>query len=156
MDIQSLRDELTADPENIGYVNMTDAEVAEALNAPSIDAKGTVPASTVRSFVLLNGLWPRFSKAAQTHGDATVQGTAETILQTLAPNSFDEIRMGDQAVYNAVESMLSVMVSAELMTEEQKGQMMSLGDMKISRAQSLGFGSVGFLDVSEARLETGE
>ena len=155
MDIQQLRDELTTDPENYGYASMSDNEVAESLNSPTIDAKGTVPASAVRSFVLLNGLWPRFSKASQTHEDANVQGTAETILQTLAPNSFDEIRMGDEPVYNAVDSMLSVMVSANLMTQEQKSQMMALGDTKISRAQSLGFGSVHHLQVGEARLMEG-
>lgn len=154
MDLAKLRAEIIEDPLGLGYADMSDSQVADHLNAPSVPARGVVPASDVRSFVLLNGIWPALSKAAQAT-DPVLQGTAETIIQTLAPNSFDTIRMNDEPVFTAVQNMLGVMVAAGVMTEAQRDQMIALGDTRISRAQELGLETVHHLQVGEARLMEG-
>ena len=150
MDIAKLRAELTEDPEGYGYADLPDPEAANALNAPTRPGKGTVAASEVRRFVLLNGIWPKLT-AAEKAPDPFIAGTAQTILQTLAPNSFDEIRMGDAEVAGAVGGMLNTMVSAGVMTEGERDRMMALGDILISRAEELGLGRVHHLDIAEAR-----
>ena len=150
MDIAKLRAELTEDPEGYGYADLPDPEAANALNAPTRPSRGTVAAAEVRRFVLLNGIWPRLT-AAQNAPDQFIAGTAQTILQTLAPNSFDEIRMGDPAVAKAVGDMLETMVAAGVMTADQRDKMMALGDVIISRAEELGLERVHHLDVAEAR-----
>lgn len=152
MDIAALRTELTDDPLGIGYESMSDPEAAEALNAQTRPSTGTVLASEVRRFVLINGIWPRIAGAAQAHPDPVVQGTAITILQTLAPNSFDGIRMGDPTVAGAVTGMLDTMVSANLMTTGQRDGMIALGSILISRADELGLGRVSYIDIGEARI----
>lgn len=149
--IDILRSELTEDPEEIGYPGLSDPVAAERLNAPDRTVMGTVPSSDVRRFVLLNGLWPGIAAAAQSSPDPAVQGTALTILQTLAPNSFDEIRMGDAEVFTAVSQMLGTLVSAGIMTGDQRDAMIALGNRSVSRAEELGLPPVHHLDVAEAR-----
>jgi hypothetical protein len=150
--LDTLRLEMANDPEGLGYSGMSDPEVADALNAPSRQALGTVAASEVRRFVLLNGIWPSIANAAQGHADPTVRGTAVTILQTLAPNSFDQIRMGDSQVYNAVSQMLATLVSGGVMTADQRDAMIALGTVSISRATELGLPHISHVDVGMARL----
>lgn len=149
--IQVLRDELSDDPLDVGYADMQDSEVADTLNAPSRPGKQAVPASEVRRYVLMNGLWPRIQVVASSSGNPVHQGTAITILQTLAPNSFDVIRMDDPEIAAAVAGMLSTMVDAGAMTLEQKDAMVALGDATVSRATELGLTLVHHLDVAEAR-----
>jgi hypothetical protein len=149
--IQVLQDELSNDPLDLGYADMQDSEVADALNALNRPGKQVVPASEVRRYVLLNGLWPRIQAVASSSSNPVHQGTAITILQTLAPNSFDEIRMDDPEVAAAVAGMLTTMVDAGAMTEAHRDAMVALGDATISRAAELGLSVVHHLDVAEAR-----
>lgn len=149
--IDVLREELNNDPLQRGYAAMDDSPVADTLNVADRPGKRSVPASEVRTYVLLNGLWPRIQAVAASSGDPLHQGTAITILQTLAPNSFDMIRMTDPAIYGAVSQMLATMVEAGAMTEDNRNAMLALGDAMISRATELGLPMVHHLDVAEAR-----
>ena len=149
--IQVLRDELANDPLGIGYAGMEDSAVADAINTPTRPGKQVVPASEVRRYVLLNGLWPRIQSVASGSSNPVHQGTAITILQTLAPNSFDEIRMNDPDIAAAVAGMLTTMVEAGAMTAENRDAMVAMGDTTVSRAAELGLSLVHHLDVAEAR-----
>ena len=149
--IQVLRDELADDPLEIGYADMEDSAVADAINAQARPGKQVVRASEVRRYVLMNGLWPRIQAVASGSSNPVHQGTAITILQTLAPNSFDEIRMNDPDVAAAVTGMLSTMVEAGAMTSANRDAMVAMGDTTISRAAELGLSVVHHLDVAEAR-----
>jgi hypothetical protein len=146
-----LRQELTDDPEGLGYATLSDPQAADLLNTANRTVRGTAQASDVRRFVLIKGLWPKIAVAAQSAPDPVVQGTAITILQTLAPHSFEQIRMSDTEVFDAVSQMLDVMVGASIMTPEQKIAMIALGDVVISRAEQLGLGYIHHIDVAEAR-----
>lgn len=151
IDLAVLHDELTDDPLSVGYAGLSDAEAADALNTPNRSGKQEVPASEVRRYVLLNGLWPAIQAVAANGANLFYQGTAITILETLKPNSFDSIRMNDPQVAGAVTQMLQTMVDAGAMTTANKNAMVALGDATISRAQELGLGLVHHLDVAEAR-----
>jgi len=105
----------------------------------------------VRRYVLLHGIWPAIQAVASGSADPVHRGTAVTILQTLAPNSFDEIRMNEPEIRAAVSGMLDTMVAAGAMTAQHKADMMALGDASVSRAAELGLGPVHHLDVAEAR-----
>lgn len=155
MDPQSLAAlaaELADDPLGVGYQDLSDAEAADALNAPSRPGRKPVPAGDVRRYVLLHGLWPGLQALAADPAATPVQrGTAVTILQTLAPNSFDTIHMDDDAVHVAVGQMLQTMVDAGVMTAGHRAAMLALGDATVSRAGELGAGPVHHLDVARAR-----
>jgi hypothetical protein len=148
---ETLRQELINDPIGIGYDSMSDAEAAEALNTKTRPGKRAVQATEVRSYVLLSGLWARISNVAQSSPDPIHQGTAVTILQTLAPNSFETIRMQDSSVYGAVTQMLQTMVSAGAMEQEHMDAMLAMGDALVGRGEEIGIGSVSHIDVAEAR-----
>lgn len=152
MDLNTLAAEIADDPLGVGYASMADSQVAESLNTPSRSGKRDVPASEVRSFVLLNGLWPKIQSLAASSQNPLYQGTAITILQTLAPNSFDVIRMTDPAIAAAVTQMLTTMADAGAMSTANRDAMVALGNSQISRAQELGLGTVHHLDVAAARL----
>lgn len=102
--------------------------------------------------MLLNGLWPKIQSLAASSQNPLYQGTAITILQTLAPNSFDVIRMTDPAIAAAVTQMLTTMADAGAMSTANRDAMVALGNSQISRAQELGLGTVHHLDVAAARL----
>lgn len=152
MDLQVLAQELANDPLAVGYADMPDPDVADAINAPSRPAKVPVPAPDVRRYVLLKGLWPRIASLAQSSPNPLWQGTAITILQTLAPNSFDAIRMNDPDVASAVTQMLTTMVEAGALQQIHVDEMTALGDSLVSRGAELGLGHVNFMDVGMARL----
>lgn len=150
--LAALAAELADDPLSVGYASMADSEAADAINAPSRPGRRPVPASDVRRYVLLNGLWPGLQAlAANPAADPTQRGTAITILQTLAPNSFDTIRMNDSAIRAAVSQMLQTMVDAGAMAAEHRAAMLALGDAQVSRAEELGLDRVHHLDVGAAR-----
>lgn len=153
-DIDILRDELINDPLNLGYTTLQDNEVAELLNVQNRQGYGVVPAPDVRRYVLLNGIFPKLqSVATNSKGTATEaqQGTAITILQVIAPNSFDEIRMNEPVIRAAVVGMLQVMVDAGAMTDQQRTAMIALGDRQVSRGEELGIGYITHEMVGEAR-----
>lgn len=152
MDLNALAAEIADDPLGVGYASMPDSAVAESLNTPSRPGNKDVPASDVRRYVLLNGLWPKIQTLAVSSPNPVYQGTAITILQTLAPNSFDVIRMTDPAVAGAVAQMLTTMVDAGAMSTANRDAMVALGDAQISRAEELGLGTVHHLDVAAAKL----
>ena len=152
-DIDILREEILNDPLSRLYSEMVDSEVAESLNTPNRPGLGPVSAASVRSYILLNGIWPRLQGLAAAATDPTVKGTAITILQVMAPNSFDTIRMNDPSVHAAVSAMLQTTVDAGAMTAEHRAALLALGDKMISRAQELGLGQVHHLQVAEARNE---
>jgi hypothetical protein len=150
--IDELRNEISTDPLGRGYSDMQDSEVADSLNEPSRNGMREVPSSDVRMYVLLHGLWPAFQAAATTSPDPTIRATAITILQTIGAGSFDTIRMNRADVYTGVSQMLQTMVSAGVMTEQNRAEMLALGETMVSRAQELGLGQVHHLQVAEARL----
>ena len=156
MDLEALAAEIADDPLDVGYASMPDSAVAESLNTPARPGKKDVPASEVRRYVLLNGLWPRIQALAVSSPNPVYQGTAITILQTLAPNSFDVIRMTDPVVTGAVTQMLTTMVDAGAMSAANRDAMVALGDAQISRAQELGLGTVHHLDVAAAKTLNAE
>jgi hypothetical protein len=151
MDTAVLAAELADDPEGLGYAAMSDAQAADALNAPNRPGRKPVPASDVRRYVLLNGLWPGLQALSASGTDPVQRGTAMTILQTLAPNSFDSIRMNDPAIRGAVTQMLQTMVDAGVMAAAHRDAMVALGDAPVSRAEELGLPAVHHIDVAEAR-----
>lgn len=152
MDLNALAAEIADDPLGIGYASMPDSAVAQSLNTPSRPGKKVVPASDVRRYVLLHGIWPKIQSLAASSANPVYQGTAITILQTLAPNSFDDIRMSDPEVSAAVTQMLTTMVNAGAMSETNRDEMVALGNAQISRAEELGLGNVHHLDVAAAKL----
>ena len=150
--VDILRDEITNDPLGRLYSAMADHEIADSLNYADRPGKKPVPATDVRLYILLNGLFPAIQNLAANGQDATQKGTAITILQTIAPNSFDTIRMNLPNVNVAVSQMLQTMVDAGVMTAQHRTDMLALGDATISRAQELGLPAVHHLDVAEARV----
>lgn len=151
MDIAALRSELQNDPMNFGYSGMADSEVADSMNEPSRQGRKSVAATDVRLYVLLHGLWAEFEDVAKNNPEKLYRRTAISILQTLAPNSFDTIRMGNPQVYAAVGSMLQTMVDCGSMTQQNRQEMLSMGDVLISRADEIGLGTVHHIHVAEAR-----
>lgn len=151
MDIAILASELANDPLGVGYLGLSDAEAADALNTPNRAGKKAVPASDVRMFVLLNGLWPTIANVAQNSANPLHKGTAITILQTLGAGSFDTIRMNRPEIAAGVTQMLTTMVEAGAITEAHRDAMVAMGDATISRADELGLGPVYHLNVAEAR-----
>lgn len=149
--IDILREEIMTDPLSKNYEAMADSEVADSLNMADRPGKKPVAATDVRLYILLNGLFPGIQNLAANGQDPTQRGTAITILQTIAPNSFDTIRMNLPNVHGAVSQMLQTMVDAGVMTMQHRTDMLALGDTLISRAQELGLPPVHHLDVAEAR-----
>ena len=151
--VDILREEIMNDPLSKNYEAMADSEVADFINTADRPGKKPVPATDVRLYILLNGLFPGIQNLAANGQDPTQRGTAITILQTIAPNSFDTIRMNLPNVRGAVSQMLQTMVEAGVMTAQHRTDMLALGDTMISRAQELGLSTVHHLDVAEARRD---
>lgn len=151
MDIQALRTEIVSDPLGLGYAGLSDAQVADLLNTENRPGKRAVPAADVRSYILLNGLWPGIQAVADSSANPLHKNTAITVLQTISAGSFDTIRMDRPNIAAAVGQMLSVMIQSGVISEQNRAELIALGDTQISRAEELGLGRVHHLHVAEAR-----
>lgn len=151
MDYVVLAAELTNDPLGRGYASMSDSEIADSLNARDRPGRVPVPARDIRKYVLMNGLWPAIAMLAQsTEASPQARGAAITLMQTLAPNSFDIVSLDEPAVFDAVSNMADAMIAAGAITEEHRNAVLAMGNGLTSRARELGLGVVSHADVAFA------
>ncbi len=164
MDYGMLASELLDDPLGRGYASMSDREAVDSLNAANRAIRVSVSSRDIRKYVLMNGLWPRISGlASDPSADLNSRGAAITLLETIAPNSFDVVSMDDPQVYATVEAMANMMISAGTITADHRDAVLYMSEAIVSRAVELGIGSVDVGDVQTARkiasptlAETGE
>lgn len=149
MDLEKLKAELADDPLNLGYATMSKEEVEAAINREDLlSAVGRLrPVSDVWLQLARWGLIPVLKKAAENEA-SPLHPLAYTIMAFLT-NPVEEFDLKDPIA----QTLMAGLVSAGVITEEQKAGLTKLSDKVESRASQLGLPFVHYWDIGQARGE---
>jgi hypothetical protein len=110
------------------FDGFSDPEVADALNAQTIQADGDVPTKEIRRYLVLNGLIGGIEEAAR--GTGALARVCTSTLRALEPNAFDDLDFDDPVVVAQISAMCDALVSGNAVTgvtAEHKATILAMG-----------------------------
>jgi hypothetical protein len=148
--LDTLRVELQEPP----YIDLlaagNDAVLADRLNAQALDGRRWVPTDVLRAHLMTQGIWPRLRTVLYTEAaPAELKGAAHFVIDACVPTALEALDL-DAALCG---ELLAVFQDASLLTADEAGAILALGDAQVSRAEQL-FGAgvtVSRDDVAGAR-----
>ena len=129
-----LKEEIETDPESIGYSGKTASEILALITAQNISARRDVKWSTVFKYSMTEGFWPGIV-AASKNPDHPAYDAALAAVELKDIFRDDVIDTG----LPIFAQLSSGLVSAGLITVDQRAALIAMGDILISRADQLGF-----------------
>jgi hypothetical protein len=140
--LEELRAELAADPSELGYAPLVhvaaDSELAVLLNTPRVPVLSYAAIADLQAALhsMLHSsnrsVWTLISRSATTHASETVQDVCQLIVD-ITQARYQSVNMG----LPLVDLSLGALVTAEILTEQQKTDLLELGRVNISRAEEL-------------------
>ena len=128
------------------YAGMTDAAVLSAVNAATVTQAVDIPISAVTQALALGGLLPTMKgwSSAPPAVAGSVTQAASTAAATFGlivgpPPLFDSLQMSVPATAQAINSMVSALVSAGLLTSTFANSITALGTRNVSQASVWGW-----------------
>ena len=128
------------------YAGMTDAAVLSAVNAATVTQAVDIPISAVTQALALGGLLPTVKGWATSPPavSSSVTQAASTAAETFGfivgpPPLFDSLQMSVPATAQAINSMVSALVSAGLLTSTFANSITALGTRNVSQASVWGW-----------------
>jgi len=140
-----LKEELSTDPEALGYSGKTATEIIVLLTTKNIAARRDVKWSTVFKYAMTEGFWAGIVIASK-NPDHPAYAAA------LAAVEMKDI-FRDDVINTGLPIFLQLsggLVSAGLMTLDQKDALVTMGDIIVSRADQLKFGTIYEGNIEEA------
>ena len=130
------------------YENMTDSEIADALNALSAATRRRVPIAELQALAMESGVYTALRVVVgNAQAPAELRAVAQTVLD-LANARFADVDMDNAS---AVQ-MFGALQQAGIITPQQAAAIDALATVPgVSRAVALGLGAVAEADVAAAR-----
>lgn len=151
MDYTALKNELLTDPNGLGYADYLavadDVGLAEVLNQKRY--RGPVPIIDISAYCIINGIIGACEVAAQSsETPAQLKAVCITVTTLLR----DDFRLNTcDTDHPAFAFTCDALIAASLMTEDQKADMLALGENQVSRAAQVVGMNVSPFDVGSAR-----
>ena len=149
MDLAALQDELLTDPEQLGYADHVeagrDADLAALLNAANRSGKRPVPKASILRHVVEAARWGALEDLAA-NASSPYRDAARSAIRAFQPGDFETIDLARPAV----AALLDALVAGGALAADDKTAILALADAQVSRAEQLGLGAVGHLDVARA------
>lgn len=123
------------------YDGMTEPEIADALNERTLSANRDVPVIEARKIVAPTGEWTEIELLSETRPATSVAKAAMTFMRI----TDDRMAIIPAATKAAVDSMLSGLVTATVLSAPSKAALMALFDTQVSRGEQL-FGQGTHID----------
>jgi hypothetical protein len=150
--MSALHDELTNDPESLGYAAMLAAgshnAAAAALNMARYPALGSVDITPLLEWMAAHGIMARL-RAAVAGEDAQIASIAEVALMLVSNPNIPALDLSRERV----QTMLGALTSAGVIPTEAHQELLSMAAVQVSRAAVLGLGTVTADDVSRVVVE---
>lgn len=151
MNYELLASEIAADK----YKNMSDQEVADALNAATITTVRNIPIRELAEWSSQNGIMPAlFAAERDPATPAALYGAIKTLLTILTPGLLDswEVLGASGEPTSGANGLMGGLIQAGLMTTEQAGELAAMATMTASWAELYNDGQpVGDGHVASAR-----
>jgi hypothetical protein len=150
--MSALYDELTNDPEALGYAAMLAAgshnAIAAALNMARYPALGSVDITPLLEWIAAHGIMARLRTAASGN-DAALASIAEVALMLVSNPNIPALDLSRPRV----QAMLGALYAGGVVTEAAYNELLSMAAVQVSRAAVLGLGTVTADDVSRTVVE---
>ena len=141
----SLSEELTLDPEGIGYTG-DDIIDCELINAPVRDGLKELNSRELLAWAGANGRYAKIIDAAKTNLSKDLRSICY-----VASKLFDrhdatlDLRLPDR------QQMVAALVSAHILSRSDSDSLYAMAATKVSRVEELGLGRVTTSDIANAR-----
>jgi hypothetical protein len=149
MNYAALKSEV-AKPE---YAGMSDAQIAAALNATTVETIRDVPTSEARALLLSTGEWGGIVMLARATPSETIPAeavaaaiTAEDTLRLTVT-----LELTRDAYWQAVQTLLGGLVAAGVLSAGTRAALLALRETTTSRAAQLGWSEIRTTDIETAR-----
>lgn len=134
MDIQVLKDEITNDPNGVGYTEMTDEEIATELNAKNKQVVSPILSTELLSWAAGNGRYVGIETLSN-------NGAASKQVRSIAKAAIKMIERDGTKLDTSkpeIMAMIDVLVAASAITVDDKTELLALANKTKSRAEELG------------------
>jgi len=139
MDFNILKTEL----QDISYINLTDTECTNILNAVNVGSKHPISTTKIKQYLMLSNLWLELKHSTS--------DSAETAIDAI--NSFDEFDVKNSDILAMLTTVLNNLeTDITNFTNTNTTEILALGDTTISKAESLGLSVVALGHVETARV----
>lgn len=139
MNYQALANELARDD----YKALSDQEAADLLNAATIPVVRNVPTMEIATWAAENGVMAGlYMIDLSSDAPIALRSVVRTLLTVLERLDSWRILGDDGQPTAAAQAMMSALMQAGVMTEEQAAELTTMAITTVSRAQQLGIGEV--------------
>lgn len=130
------------------YAGLSDQQAADAINANTVTVQQTVAIHKVKEYAIVNGIWPKL-KAGQASSNPQVAALCISVLDWV-----DDPRISTLDVNKPeVQAMLDGLVSAQIMSANNKAAVIAMGSKVVSWTSQNGLPEIGIGLVINARKE---
>lgn len=133
MSLRKLKEEITTDPNNIGYSSMSAQEIVSYLNTKNISQNYPIPSATLLAWSGQNSRLVNI-KNASNHENPTIANIAEVAyLMIVRSDTKLDLGLSDRI------QMLGALVAAGILTTDDRDELLMMSEKLVSRADQLGF-----------------
>lgn len=139
-----LFDELSKQP----YAGLSDQQAADAVNAKTVVVQQAVEIAKLKEYAIINSIWPKL-KAGVASTNTQVAALCISVLDWVEDPRLSTLNVN----LPQVQVMLSALVSATILTQQQMDEVIAMGSKTVSWTSTVGLPEVGIGLVINARKE---
>jgi len=130
------------------YSTLTDQQAADAINAKTVVVQQSVAIRDLKTYAIFQGIWPKLL-AGEKSSNPQVAGLCQSVVAWV-----DDPRISTVDVnLPQVQAMLTQLVGATLLTQQQAADIIAMGSRSVSWTSTVGLPEVGIGLVINARKE---
>lgn len=146
MNLPELKSELDDDSLARGYAAMSDAEAAADLNSAYRTRLAPISSAELLAWAAANGRFAAIEEAAESHADQGVKSIARAASVMIRRDGTQlDLSLPDRM------AMLDALAAANVLTGNDKDDLVDKASVPASRAEELGLGTVTPSDTANAR-----
>lgn len=134
------------------YAGLSDAQIAAALNAPTVDVHRDVPAREIETLLLRSTEWGKVVRTADGRRAAPEAIADICISLVTAAERGRDLASASEEDFGRLQAMAEALVDAEVLSDTIRDALLALRTVQISRAAQLGLGAVTAGDVQTAKV----
>ena len=130
------------------YIMLTDQAAADLINAKTVVVQQSVAIRDLKTYAIFGGIWPRLL-AGQLSSNQQVAGLCTSVIAWV-----DDPRISTVDInLPQVQAMLTQLVAATIMTQQQMADIVAMGLKTVSWTSTVGLPEIGIGLVRNARKE---
>lgn len=136
-----------------GYVGMSDADIAAAINAKTVAGRAPIPGDAVQAFFMRRAIIGKCRVLSMTESaDMALRVFCANICDSFANNTFAAFDLDDTAAKADCDTFTDALVTAEIMTAAQRDELYALADTVTPWTMAnMGLPNISEYDVAAAR-----